>query len=496
MTSSKSATRQTATRGGVLGAILALSLLLTGLVAPSAAAHPGEHPHPPVDRKLIKEITEEYVTEFYPLWLNVQQTRVDPNNRLIGPERISPTYRTVVAINDDTLYASTPIEVSTEPVILTVPATDDELSYSVLSLSPYGDVFEGLVPSKPAGSASEETIYALVPPGGFSGTLPSGAVVVEMPLDFSIQIFRVDKFTPVGDEIVDKLLDAEEFRRKLRIQVLSEYDPAGGGETRIVPEIVFGVPYKSIADRLIKSQPIRYLRSLQQAVESDNTPPLTPRQEALVATFDGVFGDNGSEVRPWNRRAFVKGAQSAKAALIDNYLSNRDENNWVHFTNMGEWTEDEALDRASIAEYIQYGNNISTAAYYQTFLDERGKALTGKKRGGYVLTLPPNPEAPAGAGPTAKRFWSLTAYTPKTIELIDNPINKYVVASYTEDLEKNADGSISIYVAETQPHGVPQANWLPVSDEKFSVMLRVYGVVEGSDVANNTYLPPTVSRSR
>lgn len=41
-----------------------------------------------------------------------------------------------------------------------------------------------------------------------------------------------------------------------------------------------------------------------------------------------------------------------------------------------------------------------------------------------------------------------------------------------------------------QPNGVPTANWLPVANGPFNVMLRVYGP-EGS-VANNTYVPPAV----
>ena len=95
--------------------------------------------------------------------------------------------------------------------------------------------------------------------------------------------------------------------------------------------------------------------------------------------------------------------------------------------------------------------------------------------------------------PQASRFWSVTAYTPDSIELIGNPINQYAVASYTPGLVTNPDGSITITMAVTQPNGVPTSNWLPVANGPFNIMLRVYGP-EGS-VAAKTYVPPAVVKA-
>jgi hypothetical protein len=105
---------------------------------------------------------------------------------------------------------------------------------------------------------------------------------------------------------------------------------------------------------------------------------------------------------------------------------------------------------------------------------------------GYVLTFSKDQI------PQAKRFWSVTAYTPQSIELIDNSADKYDVASYLPGLETAEDGSISIYVARELPAGVPAANWLPVSHRRFNLMLRVYG--PAGSVADNTYIPPGIQR--
>jgi hypothetical protein len=158
---------------------------------------------------------------------------------------------------------------------------------------------------------------------------------------------------------------------------------------------------------------------------------------------------------------------------------------WIHFTNIGDWGKN-VVERSSITEFIQYGNGISTAAYYHTFKDAKGAPLHGSHGQAYVLTFP------ADRIPEAKRFWSLTAYTPEAIELIPNSADTYHVASYTPGLEKNADGSISIYLSAELPTGVPKANWLPVGKRPFNVMLRVYGP-EGS-VEQDRYLPPAIER--
>ena len=81
----------------------------------------------------------------------------------------------MVAINVDTLYASTTLNLTDQPVILKVPATT--ATYSILQLDPYGDVFQtALTPTASGGT------YALYRPG-FTGTLPAGVIPVAEPLN-------------------------------------------------------------------------------------------------------------------------------------------------------------------------------------------------------------------------------------------------------------------------------------------------------------------------
>ena len=81
---------------------------------------------------------------------------------------------------------------------------------------------------------------------------------------------------------------------------------------------------------------------------------------------------------------------------------------------------------------------------------------------------------------------------PQAVELVPNAANKYLVASYTPGLQKNADGSISIYMARQLPAGVPAANWLPIPPRRFNVMLRDYGPL--GSVLDGTYVPPGIEK--
>lgn len=416
-------------------------------------------------------LTEAYVEEFYPLWFSAYQLESGTTNRLAGPAQISSIYHEVVAVNDDTLYASSFLDLTAQPVILTIPATT--ATYSILTLDPYGDIFSSGIPAQTPG------VYGLTGPG-YTGPLPPGVTQIAMPLNIVVLIIRTDKYSPSG---VNQINIAEMFRASLLLQTLSDYEQnPSGGATAIIPEIVYWPAFKEIADGLIANDPITFLQMLQIAVESS---PLSPQQAALSNEFNEVFASGIAEAE------IAAGAQAAHQAILAAYLNNRGPTNWVTFTNIGAWGS-QVIQRSAIAEFIQYANNYSAAAYYQAFVDQAGNPLDGStpngSPNGYVLTFP------NGDLPQAKRFWSVTAYTPEGIELIRNRANKYEVASYTPGLQYNADGSLSIYIAQQQPPGVPMANWLPVSSGFFNIMLRVYGP-EGT-VAAGTYVPPGISPRR
>ena len=64
-------------------------------------------------------IAYKYLVTFYPRWFTYYQGMNLPCNQLFGPDQISPDFRAVVAINDDTLYGSAYIGVKNRPQVWT-----------------------------------------------------------------------------------------------------------------------------------------------------------------------------------------------------------------------------------------------------------------------------------------------------------------------------------------------------------------------------------------
>ena len=414
----------------------------------------------------------EYVVHFYPLWFSNQQLQVNnqfgTTNKMVAPYSVGPTFKYVVASNYDTLYSTANLDLTAGPVVVTVPAT--EVGYSVLVLDYYGNQIPAAIPSATPGA------FAFTGPG-FSGTLPSGVTQIPMPINFPLVNFRAIKFSD-GQNLTT---EATAFIAALKTQPLSGYiNNPSNGPTIILPDSAFTKSYKTTADNLIASQPLTFLKQLQTAVKAPQTPPLSSADQELSNQFDVLFGD-GTHCSS----GLSTGTQKALEWIVNNYLTNTDQNHWIHFTDIADWGTN-FLNRASTTEYLQQSNGINTAAYYHTFNGADGSPLDGTNPEGYVLTFP------AGQLPDAKLFWSLTAYTPDAIELVSNPANKYVVASYTPGLTYNGDGSLTVYMSKQPPAHAPIGNWLPVPSGKFNIVLRVYG--PQGDVADNTYVPPGIAR--
>ena len=223
--------------------------------------------------------TVAYVAQFYPLWFTYYQAQV--LNKLVGPDRVTPIYNSVVLINVDTVYASAFLDLRAGPVVLTVPETP--VNYSILLLDPYGDIFQNGAPAEHSG------VYALTGPG-FSGALPPGVTPVTTLLNAMTLIFRADRYAPASSATpyADETAQANTFRASLKLQTLSDYlSNPNGGAAAVQPEEYFAFPFKLTADELIARDPIEFLRMLQVAVASPRTPPMTPFEQALSSRFDG-----------------------------------------------------------------------------------------------------------------------------------------------------------------------------------------------------------------
>ncbi|HEX7140300.1 MAG TPA: DUF1214 domain-containing protein [Vicinamibacterales bacterium] len=434
-------------------------------------------------------VAYDYTVRFYPRFYTWTQFNINSENsrrqgenmanRLTGPLGMGPEYKVVVAINDDTIYTEAFLNLSSGPVILHIPKYKNK--YSILQLDVYGTVLSNNLTSAPPSGGG---IYAFVLPS-YRGKLPRRAQRVDVPYPLTTLAIRIDKYASDGP---DHTHEASQFRSKLALQTLDNYDPTGKtGQTLVLPLYFFSPSVKLMADQGIATAPEAFLTTLQEAMASPLTQPVSDDDRALMSRFDAAFVDAQKMIDHDSRpmAEIIRGTQAAYAAILNRWQSHRGPTNWIHFDNIGNWGTN-YLDRAALTEYIQVGNDRKAAYYADAFVDASGLPLDG---GSFAYTI----HFAKKDLPEYERFWSMTAYTPVYVELVPNILNKYVVASYTPGLVTAKDGSVTIYVQADPPKTEHIANWLPVPEGQFSLLFRVYGP-KGKALAG-TYVPPKIHRA-
>lgn len=471
----------------------------------------------------------EYTIRFYPRYLTWVQQQLSKINVLGGPATMGPEDKMVVAMNDDTLYAQAFLDLSSGPQVLTIPAYD--YTYSVLQLDMFGTVLnikgssvidEGGIQGNTSGTpTTASSVYTLYysdkdntppPPSPLYGT------GILMPYNVTMLIIRVDKyFNNVSNDdgahraYRDVIKEASEFRANLKLQAFDDYTSnPDKGRALILPLVPYYTPSpKMMADEAARLLPSSFIATMQAALADTedamlNANPNGTSDQDMIATFNSNYATAtaAAYTTPGLLAEIFRGVQAAHTALVNHWHMSRGTNNWIHFDNIGNWaitagnyTYQNYLDRASLNEYIQYGNDSSACYYADIFVDANGLQLNGDSA--YTISLDFDHFSETGVSCLFKRFWSITAYTPEAIELVDNPLNKYVVASYTPDLVTGYDpstgkGTITIYVQEKMPATtIGTANWLPVPKGPFNLLLRIYGPQgdAATTPASTTFLP-------
>jgi len=68
--------------------------------------------------------------------------------------------------------------------------------------------------------------------------------------------------------------------------------------------------------------------------------------------------------------------------------------------------------------------------------------------------------------------------------LVENSIDRYSIGSSTPGLQKNKDGSLTLYVSAESPGKDKESNWLPAPKGPFWTVMRCYGpskeLIDGS----------------
>jgi hypothetical protein len=398
---------------------------------------------------------------------------------------IGDQFRIVNAINVDTTYGGIlSLDLTKGPQILTMPGYDHVAS--ILNLDVFGQAFNSGIDPKAKGT------YALVPPG-WQGTLPPGVKRVDMP--FGSECFiRADRYTNTG---VNVIADSKAFVRAVRLTSLAAYeaDPMSGPALQ-VPQIALKPSANIISTQAMLNAPTRYLRSLQAAILAPTTAgTLTDSDLALSRAFDSVFAaaQQGVEQgRDGEMSQIVRAVRTANQMIYNHYYSHLlPGSDWITFNNAAA-SGTHYLDNDAFQSFILFGNSNTTTRYFDAFTDHLGIPLDTDNFRFYRMTIP------KADIPQARRFWSVTAYVPPAPSLVPGTTpngnnGQGNVASYTPGLQRNKDGSITIYIQPNRPV-IPsrRPNWVRVPpDGPFSIVLRVYGP-EGNTAPGTLYIPAEI----
>lgn len=422
---------------------------------------------------LSMELTKRQAT-------NVPNTATIPMRAPLNQFAHARTYpksddKDVVRFNFDTLYSLAWLDLSLEPVVLSVPDTNGRY-YLLEMLDMWSDVFS-VVGARTTGTKAGS--YALVAPG-WSGNLPDGITKIVAPTPVFWILGRTQTNGPSDYENVHKIQDG--YKLTPLSQWGKNYTPPQGQPTNA--SIDDKTPPKTQVDRM---DGITMLTRLAELVSKY---PPHGNDYPILFELRRMFGIEPGKPFDASKLGAATVAtinKAGKDALEDMPAGlrriGRIENGWNVLTqNIG--TYGTSYEQRALIATGGLGANLPEDALYPTaFTDAAGQPLTGSNK--YVLHFD------KGQTPPANAFWSITMYDKDGFQ-VPNPINRFAVSGH-EKLTFNPDGSLDIYIQAQSPGPDKEANWLPApKDAPFQPTMRLYS--PRSDVANGIWKPPGLQK--
>jgi len=391
--------------------------------------------------------------------------------------------RAVVRPNFDTLYSSGWLDLTKEPMVISVPVTGGRY-YLLPMLDMWTDVFAS--PGwRTTGTAAAN--YLVTPPGWRPDLrdkaieefkLPENTQRIEAPTPYVWIIGRTKTDGPPDYDAVHKI------QAGYKITPLSQWgkEPAVPTVT-IDPSVDMKTAPKVQVDTMPADKYFAYaaeLLKLQPPHITDE--PIIARMKR-IGLEPGKSFDLGSADPAVQQGLAGAPAAAQKLMLWKTPTLARVENNWSMNTDTMGVYGNYYLKRAMVAQ-LGLGANLPEDAVYPLNLgDATGKPLDGTAN--YTLHFA------KGELPPADAFWSVTLYDNDGFQ-VANPLNRFAVSSWMP-FKTNADGSLDLYFQNASPGADKEANWLPAPKGPFTLTMRIYA--PKSDVLTGVWNPPPVQRA-
>ena len=437
--------------------------------------------------ELLSIIGEVYVYG-YPMILmdltkrkstNIEQphpvTAAAPINQL-GHFRLFPdhTFTSVVKPNVDTYYSIAWMDLTKEPLVLSMPATD---RYYLLPLM---DAYSNVFASPGTRTTGSEALEILIAGPDWVGETPEGVQLIKAPTHTVWMIGRIQVNSPEDGATVVKAIQDSMALVPLSSFGKSDYLPPKGEldaeNENLIPanairELDVQTYFNRMAEMMVANPPKAADSLLVQKMAKIG---LTPGQSFELST-DNFILKTKLKALP----NFVHKRMEARRAQPDTSLL---KNGWSLITDgIGSYGT-EYLRRGYIS-FVGLGANLPEDAVYPNLtFDINGAKLDGRKQ--YQIHFDADQLPPVNA------FWSLTAYNAKEF-LVENALNRFALGD-RDDLVYNADGSLDFYIQSKAPNKNKVANWLPIPKEgPFFLTMRLYWPKEAA-LNGDWKIPPVI----
>ena len=391
--------------------------------------------------------------------------------------------RTVVRPNFDTLYSSAWLDLTKEPVVVSVPDTHGRY-YLLPMLDMWTDVF-----ASPGWrtTGTQAGTFVIVPPGWRPDLKERLIDEFKLPKDTQ----RIDAPTPyvwiIGRTKTDGPTDYDavhQIQAGYKITPLSEWGKTPTPiEAKIDPSVDVKTPPKTLVDTMPAGKFFAYAAELLKLHPPHITDQPVIAQMRRIGIEPGKSFDI-TKLDPAVQKALETVPQEAQQLLKWKLPTlARVANGWSMNTDTMGVYGNYYLKRALITQYGLGANLPEDAIYPANLADDTGKPLDGANK--YTIHFD------KAAIPPVDAFWSITLYDEEGFQ-VANSLNRFAVSSWMP-FKFNADGSLDLYFQNESPGADNEANWLPAPKGPFNLTMRLYA--PKSDALTGKWNPPPVVRS-
>ncbi len=469
------------------------AIMLGGLAA--GATQPVQAAETKLDAETAHAIAVDAYTYLYPLITmditRLQLVNTPPGAGIGGPANTFvnvPTFppadlKVVVRPNFDTLYSSGWLDLTKEPVVVSVPDTKGRY-YLLPMLDMWTDVF-----ASPGWrtTGTGEGHFLITPPGWRPDLKDKFAEEFKLPKNTQ----RIDAPTPlvwiIGRTKTDGPADYDAVHAVQAGYTITPLSAWGKGDWKAPAQVIdASVDMKTPPKTQVDTMPADRYFAYGAKLMGQNPPHIT--DQPILARMKQIGLEPGKPFDvaklPADIKAAVESAPADGLALMKWKVPTlaRVANGWSLNTDTMGVYGNYYLKRAIISQFGLGANLPEDAIYPLNLADSEGNPLSGDNN--YTIHFD------KGGLPPADAFWSVTLYDQDGFQ-VANPLNRFAVSSWMPFVT-NSDGSLDLYVGPTSPGGKMEANWLPGPKAPFNLTLRLYA--PSSAALTGKWVPPAVTR--